>query len=182
VRPLLADEYLKTFIDVVAEKEVDFRQSILQKDESQLAAILQKLAKLIGDKSESIYFNKLVADRIDLKNITVAKPIRANRLKTINLLESLSQDTPLKNVFHGNDLLIDHADKIRLVFPGMGLSGNENVQQGFVEMPAIAYGAIAFIRERQEPFTAVDLPEIYPMDTRLMILKNLLKNGYLEFA
>ena len=47
-------------------------ESILQKDSSQLAAILQKLAKLIDDKSESIYFNKLVADRIDLKNITVA--------------------------------------------------------------------------------------------------------------
>ena len=182
VRPLLADEYLKTFVDVLSEQEVVFRQSILKKDESALAETIQKLIKLIEDKSESIYFTKLVNERIDLKNNTVSKPPSGNRLKTINKIEVLLPDTPLRNVFYKNDLLLDHADKIRLIFPGIGISGNENVQQGFIELPAVAYGAISFIREKDDPFCANDIPEIYPIATRLMLLKTLLKNGYLEFA
>lgn len=182
VRPLLADEYLKNFIDVLAEKDPEFRKSMLTKDTEELSRLVQNLGKLIESKSGSVYLNKLANERTDLNKISLSKPLFSNRLKNIHQLSELTPETTLKNVYFNNDLLLDHADKIRLIFPGVGISGKKEVQQGYIEMSAITYGAIEFIRNSSSPFSANDLPEIYPMDTRLMIINALIKSGYLEIC
>jgi len=182
VRPLLADEYLKNFIDVLAEKDPEFRKSMLTKDAEELSRLVQNFGRLIESKSGNVYLNKLVNERAYLNKISLSKPLFSNRLKNIHQLSELAPETKLKNVYFNNDLLTDHADKIRLIFPGVGISGKKEVQQGYIEMSAITYGAIEFIRNSRSPFSANDLPEIYPLETRLMIIKTLLKSGYLTIV
>ena len=178
IRPVLGIDLLKNSIDMLAEQDVTLRKSVL-KSKYALKDLVKTFSSLLEEKSDDSYFNKILDEHIKLGYINQSKPYATGRLSNLVDIERVDAKTRLRSIYNGKDLLVDHEDKIRLYFPGIGMTSKEEVQQGFLEYPAIAYGALTFIRSRNGGFAVEELPDFYPFETKLSLVKSLLKDGYL---
>jgi hypothetical protein len=178
IRPLLKVEYMKTMLDAIAEEDEEFRKSMLDDEKTQLPGLVRKIEEYINNA----YFTKRTETILNTKNQSKTRPIPGHHISNIHKVKELKVDSLLKKAYPGKGFIEYHLDKIRLYFPGVGFSGNSEVQQGFIEYDSIHYGAINFILAQESLFLVKDIPDIYSDETKLILIEKLVREGFLKFA
>lgn len=182
VRPLLGLDYLSTFLDVISENDSELRRGILSEDLMASGDLAKRMIKILDKNADNNYYKKLVFERLHIEKAGRLRPLPGHHLKNINSLDELKINTPVEKASGINAALADHKDKIRLVFPGLGFSGKKDIQHGYIEFPAVAFGALRFIIEKEGAFTAAEINDFYPDETKLLIVKKLVEEGFLKIT
>ena len=178
VRPLLKVEYLKTMLDAIAEEDEEFRKSMLDDGQTQLPELVRKIEEYI----DNAYFKKRTDTILNIDNQSKTKPTPGHHIANIHKVGELRINSLLKKAYPGKGFIEYHLDKIRLYYPGVGFSVNDEVQQGSIEYDSIHYGAINFIISQESSFIVKDIPDIYPDETKLKLVEKLIREGFLKFV
>lgn len=182
IRPLLGIDYLNKMLEVISENDVAFRKSIALANLEEKSDDVELLMDKLQSGFNNPYLRKLTREKIDAKLASQSKPVPGHHLENNQQIENLCLETNVVKAFLQNDALVDSGKKIRLVFPGAGFVATDNPKPGYLEFPAIAFGALNFIRKSSKPFMPKEISDFYPDETKLLIVKQLLKEGYLKFA
>lgn len=182
IRPLLAVDYLETLLQVLSEEDEAFRKQVIIPFREGSPEEVQQLSSRLLEAAANPYIRKLTSERIQSQLAAVAKPMAGHHLDNLTMLEQLTLETQVRRSFPHHDALVDSGTRVRLVFPGSGFTGRKEAREGYLQFPATAYGALNFIRQRKDSFKPADLSDFYPDETKLTIVRLLLKEGYLKFG
>jgi ribosomal protein L16 Arg81 hydroxylase len=182
IRPLLGVDYMNKMLETLSENDVSFRKSIAGMSSEEMIEESQKLLGKLQSGINNPYFQKLTTEKIDMRLASQKKPLPGHHLNNLEKIDKLNLNSKVVKAYPHNDALVDSGSNIRLVFSGTGFSLMDNPRPGFIEFPAIAYGALNFIRKTGEPFMPKDLSAFYSDENKLVIVKELLKEGYLKFV
>jgi hypothetical protein len=139
--------------------EVGFRRSFRTGDPTPLVGLL--LSRLEGERVERRATEKLARTR---------RPIRDGQLAQLRALDELDLDTELER----RPILVAEADangSLVLVFEGKEVS-----------FPSHAAEEIRAALELEEPFTAGDLPGSLDDESRLVLIRRLVREGLLRIS
>ena len=151
-----------TWIDAVraaldeCEDDVEFRRSVPEDGETS-ADLLDRLAARLEPAD--------VARRARAKLIRSRRPILDGQLEEVRALESLAVDTPLER----RPTVIADLEGTTLSFEGK-----------HVTVPEHAREELEAIYEAEGPFTAADLPGDLDDESRLVLLRRLIREGFVR--
>jgi ribosomal protein L16 Arg81 hydroxylase len=126
-----------------------------------------------GDADDLV---ELLRERLDVEAVTrrrrrrlvkTRRPILTGQLTQLRALEDLTLETPLER---RSTVLFD-LDDLALVF-----------EEKEMRFPASAMEAIRFAATADEPFTAADLPENLDDESRLVLVRRLVREGFLVLS
>jgi hypothetical protein len=180
IRPFLRLDYLHKLLDTLAEKDEAFRKSLLDYSSPDQLQAIKDLIKKMEDGSENPYLQKLTVERIDAVLASQSKPMPGHHFENIETTAAIGLHTKVAKASSQNDALVESGDQVRLLFAGSGFVHPENPKPGYLEFPMKAYGALRFIVENEEAFCADDLPDFYPGETKLLVVRKLFQEGYLR--
>ena len=142
-------------LDECAE-DVEFRRSVPEDGEPS-ADLLDRLAERIGPDQ--------VARRARAKLVNSRRPILDGQLEEVRALDSITLETPLER----RPTVIASLDGAKLSFEGKHLTFPEHVRD---ELDAVVTA--------DEPFTAADLPGSLNAEGRLVLVRRLIREGFLR--
>ncbi len=176
IRPLLKVDYLKSLLDVLSREDADFRKSMDPEDPVDLTELIGKLKAA----AEKPYFKKKTRDEKAAALVSRSRPVPGRQLRNLIMLDKLNMSSLLSKAYPGKAVIANHEDKVRLYFPGLGLSGEGDMLLAHITFDAIAYGALNFINKQEGSFLVSDMPDFYDEKTRLMIAGELVSRGFLN--
>ena len=151
-----------TWIDAVrlaldeCEEDVEFRRSVPE-DGEPAADLLERLAARLEAAD--------VARRARAKLVRSRRPILEGQMEELRTLDSLTTDTPLER----RSTVIADLDGATLSFEGKQ-----------VTLPEHALAELEAIYEAEEPFTAADLPGDLDDESRLVLVRRLIREGFVR--
>ena len=140
--------------------ELGFRRSIAEGDADELMEALR--GRLTVDAVERRAGEKLARTR---------RPIRDGQMSQLRALDDLGVDTEVE--LRGTALVhsSEHNGSFALAFDGKD-----------VALPARVQEEISWVLEREEPFTAADLPGELDDESRLVLVRRLVREGLLRIS
>jgi ribosomal protein L16 Arg81 hydroxylase len=181
IRPLLGIDYLESMLEVLSKENPDLRKSLINDYEDTASVRIGTLLETFFEESKNPYHRKLTREKINAKLASSAKVLPGQLFETSHQFESLALETKVRKANTSNDALVEENGRVRLIFPGSGFAMANNPRPGYIEFPMTAYGALIFIMEQEADFCAGELSGFYPDDSKLLIVSELLKAGYLVF-
>lgn len=133
---------------------------------SEMAAELAALAAELARPEVALQ----AVDRMIDRFINTRRPISSERLFAAEELSALEYHTPVRRRPEVLFRLHTEAERVRLAFHGKQ-----------VELPAFAAASVAFCT-RSEPFSAADLPHELDAPGKLVLVRRLLREGFLRYA
>ena len=140
--------------------ELGFRRSIGDGDADELVDALR--GRLTGGAVERRAAEKLARTR---------RPIREGQLSQLRALEDLDADTAVEL----RETVLVHASERNGSF-ALTFDGKE------VAFPARIRDEVSWVLEREDPFTAVDLPGGLDDESRLVLVRRLVREGLLRIS
>ena len=140
--------------------ELGFRRSIGDGDRDELVDVLR--GRLTTDAVERRAAEKLARTR---------RPIRDGQLSQLRAVEELDVDTEVEL----RETVLVHASEHDGSF-GLTFDGKE------VAFPARIRDEISWVLERDDPFTAADLPGDLDDESRLVLVRRLIREGLLRIS
>jgi hypothetical protein len=137
------------------EDEVDFRRS----PDGDSDELLETLRSRLGTED--------VARRQRRRLVRTRRPILGGQLSQLRALERLSLDTPVER----RPTVLFDLEGTTLVFEGKE-----------VVFPDLAREELAFVTAVDEPFTPADLPGELDDETRLVLVRRLVREGFLRIS
>lgn len=178
-RPLRWRDYLIAMVDVIAESEPRLRESIRPSDNSPNSDDVEKIFSLLSLKSKSPYIQKLSLERVREKFVSQLRTLPGGHIRNLEASSMVNMDTKLLKRKGCVCNITETRETVRLQFPGIGLSSSDDLHPGCIEAPIMAGGAIRFIAGSDDVFTAKDLPGILTIDSKIDLLKKLVREGLL---
>jgi lysine-specific demethylase/histidyl-hydroxylase NO66 len=139
-----------------SEEDIELRRSVPE-DGTLEADLLERLADRLGAED--------VARRARARFVNSRRPILDGQLEEVRALESLTVETPLER----RDTVIADLEGTTLSFEGKHVAFPEHARE---ELEAV-FAA-------DEPFTAGDLPGGLDDDSRLVLVRRLIREGFLR--
>jgi ribosomal protein L16 Arg81 hydroxylase len=149
-------------LDEVSEEDVSFRQGV---DDDAVApdGLLEALASRLTSEA--------VAARRRRAFVDSRRPIRADAFDQLRALDDLDVDTSLaRRETVIADFVVD-GEAARVSFEGSTFS-----------LPARISGEVEFMLGADEPFTAADLPGLLDDESRLVLVRRLVREGLLRIT
>jgi lysine-specific demethylase/histidyl-hydroxylase NO66 len=137
------------------EDDVDFRRS----PESDAGELVETLRSRLGRED--------VARRQRRRLVQTRRPILGGQLTQLRALEDLSHDTLVER----RPTVLFHLEDTTLVFEGKE-----------VVLPEVAREDLEFVAAADEPFTPGDLPGELDDQTRLVLVRRLVREGFLRIS
>jgi hypothetical protein len=137
------------------EEEVEFRRSPEGDADDLVEALRERLSA------------EEVARRQRRRLVKTRRQILTGQLTQLRALESLTVETPLER----RPTVLFDVDELALVF-----------EEKEIRFPATAMEAIRFLAVAEEPFTAADLPENLDDASRLVLVRRLVREGFLQIS
>jgi hypothetical protein len=182
IRPLLGVDYLRSMLEVLSQEHTAFRKSLINDYEDTASVKIGTLLETFFEESKNPYSRKLTSEWINAQLASSAKPLPGQLIETSHQVSRLSLETRVRRANPSNDALVEKKGKVRLVFPGSGFALANNPRPGYIAFPMTAFGALNFIMQQESEFAACELSDFYPDDTKILIVSELLKAGYLVFS
>lgn len=178
-RPLRWRDYLSAMIDVIAENESELRKSIRPSNCMPTKDEVERLTNLVFERSSSAYVQKLTFERVREKFISQLRALPGGHIKNHEAANSIDRKTKLLKRKDCICHVSDTTNSVRLQFPGIGLSSSDDLHPGCIEAPFSAGGAFRYIASCATEFTILDLPEILTEESRINLVKKLVREGLL---
>ena len=178
-RPLRWRDYLMAMVDIISENDSRFRESIRSSNVAPSHQEIEKVLNLFSQESSSPHVHKLAFERVREKFVSQLRALPGGHIKS---LDGLSEITAETGFIRREDCIChisETVDSVRLQFPGIGLASSDDLHPGCIEAPIAAGGAFRFIASVKGEFKIKDLPEILTEQTRIELLKKLVKEGLL---
>lgn len=178
-RPLRWGDYLKALLGVVVDREVALRRSMRPSDLRNLADALPAQLEMIAKAARSPRLRRLALERFQEGFTAQLRPLPGGHLRSALRAHEIQPDTVLVRRSEALCHVYELGDRVRIQFPGVGIVGEDDLQPGAIEAPLAAGGALRRIAASTDPFTAHDLPSILSMESRLALLRRLVREGLL---
>jgi hypothetical protein len=155
--------WLDAFGDALAdvEDELEFRRSVDGE------AALPYLLELLGERLAGHDVARRKAARLERRR----RPVLDGQLSQLRALDSLTAVTVVERRPSALAAMEDEGDTVALVFHGKRLL-----------LPSRLAEEVAFLAEVDEPFTASDLPGRLDAAGRLVLLRRLVREGFLRIT
>jgi bifunctional lysine-specific demethylase and histidyl-hydroxylase NO66 len=137
------------------EDDADFRRS----PDGDAEGLVERLLARLGPED--------VAARQRRRLVTTRRPVLPGQLTQLRGLETLTLATPLER---RPTVLFD------LDGPTLSYEGKQ------ITFPAVAEEALAFVAYADEPFTAGEMPSELDDESRLVLVRRLVREGFLRFS
>lgn len=176
IRPIKQIDVLHELIDAIAIEHPLLKSSFYYKLQFGLSEEVLNLLKMHLD---SLYFHTIAESKAKMKFVTSLRPIPNRSLE-------LNPDTVAfsEAVFSVNNCastsIFEKKNTFLLFFPGIGITGVENLQPGSISFPYSAYGYVKWIIQQEERFQLHEGPDYLNSDSKATILKTLLRNGLIS--
>jgi ribosomal protein L16 Arg81 hydroxylase len=178
-RPLRWCDYLNALLNVAVEQDVALRQSLrpgsLEHIGHELPARLDILLRAAGSPS----VRRLAMERFQEGFTAQLRPLPGGHMRSALRSPEVKPDTPVRRRPEALCHVYEVGNRVRIQFPGVGIVGDEDLQPGSIEAPLSAGGALRQIARSTAAFTARDLPPILALDSRLMLVRRLVREGLL---
>mgnify|MGYP003655204168 CR=1 FL=1 len=177
-RPNRWADYLAALVQVVAENDPLFRSSIPSRDDqfqSELTRVLGRFANLASSRRSS----RLAGERIAETLNALLRPLPGQHILAGKFADKVAATTLVVKRTESPCHVYEVDDLVRIQFPGIGLATDQDLQPGCIEAPLSAGGCLRFVARTEAPFTAEDLPDAITVESRLNLVKLLVRNGLL---
>jgi hypothetical protein len=151
-----------TWIDAIrsaldeCEDDVEFRRSVPAAGEAEADLLERLAARLVPDD---------VARRARARFVNGRRPILDGQLEEVRALDSVTVDVPLER----RPTVIAHLEETTLSFEGKHISFPDRVRDELEELVAA-----------EEPFTPAELPGDLDDESRLVLVRRLIREGFLR--
>jgi hypothetical protein len=179
IRPLRWITYIQTMVDIISEMDIKLRKSI-SFDEN-FDDDLENIIEVIEHYSKNKRVRKLTIERTKEIHISSLRPTSGHHIKSINKLNA-KPGVNNYSVRFAKELigLSEYKDKLRLLFPGVGIADDKNLQPGVIEMSVIFRPVVEEIIEKKNAFTAKDLRvDLFDTEKLDQFLRKLAQEGLL---
>jgi ribosomal protein L16 Arg81 hydroxylase len=178
-RPLRWCDYLGALLSVVVESEVKLRESLRPSSLAHVGAELPARLDLLLRAAGTPRMRRLAMERFQEGFTAQLRPLPGGHMRSALRSPEVSPDTPVRRRPEAICHVHEVGNRVRIQFPGIGIVGDRDLQPGSIEAPLGAGGILRQIARSVEAFTARDLPPILTLESRLVLVRRLVREGLL---
>lgn len=178
-RPLRWCDYLSALLGVAVESDVTLRESLRPSSLEHIGAQLPHRLDVVLRAAGSPMVRRLAMERFQEGFTAQLRPLPGEHMRSALRSAEVTPDTPVRRRSEALCHVHEVGDRVRIQFPGVGIVGDGDLHPGSIEAPLSAGGALRQIAGSTAAFTARDLPPLLTLESRLTLVRRLVREGLL---